>query len=151
MHNHSEVTGTVNGGIDTRDLYRFDVTRRSALTLRLAGEPTLKLLRENGRGVGGGLIDRTIAAGRYFVAVEGSGRYTLRLDLRTITVAAMSFNGRLAVRARLPAARVAWQIRGHVRAAECRPLPCPWNVPGVQIGRPGRHAVRLPPGGWATG
>jgi hypothetical protein len=94
MHNHSEVTGTVNGGIDTRDLYRFDVTRRSALTLRLAGEPTLKLLRENGRGVGGGLIDRTIAAGRYFVAVEGSGRYTLRLDLRTITVAAMSFNGR---------------------------------------------------------
>jgi len=96
VRNHSRTTGTVNGGIDSRDLYRFDVTRRSSLTLRLVGQPTMTLLRENGRRVNGTLTDRTVAAGRYFVAVEGSGRYTLRLGLRTVTVASMLFNGRRA-------------------------------------------------------
>jgi hypothetical protein len=94
LRNHATVRGAVNGGIDTRDLYRFAVARRSALTLTLAGSPALRLLRDDGRPVGGSLVDRAVAPGRYFVAVQGSGRYTLRLGLRTITVATVSFDGR---------------------------------------------------------
>jgi hypothetical protein len=95
IHNHAKVTGRVNGGIDTRDLYRFDVTRLSALTLRLSGSPGIRLLRDDGSVVGvGDLVDRHVRAGRYVVAVSGSGRYTLRLGLRTITRSRLLVNGR---------------------------------------------------------
>jgi hypothetical protein len=95
IRNHVRVKGRVNGGLDTRDLYRFDVTRRSALTLRLSGAPELRLLRDDGSFVSSGsLIDRRVRAGRYFVEVSGAGRYTLRLSLRTITRATLLVNGR---------------------------------------------------------
>ncbi len=94
VRNHSRVRGSVNGAIDSRDLYRFDVPRRSALTLRLSGAPALRLLKENGRRVLGELVDRPVSAGRYFLSVDGSGRYAFRLSLRTITVASISFNAR---------------------------------------------------------
>jgi hypothetical protein len=95
IHNHARIRASVNGGIDTRDLYRFDVTRRSALTLRLAGAPTMSLVRDDGERMGvGNLISRHVRAGRYFVAVSGAGKYTLRLALKTITRATLLVNGR---------------------------------------------------------
>jgi hypothetical protein len=95
IHNHAEVRGSVNGGIDTRDLYRFEVSRRSALTLRLSGSPTMTLVQDNGARLdSGSLIGRNVPAGRYYVAVSGSGSYTLWLALRTITRATLLVNGR---------------------------------------------------------
>jgi hypothetical protein len=94
IHNHAKIRASVNGGIDTRDLYRFDVAHRSALTLRLSGAPTMTLVRDDGTRMGSGnLINRHVRAGRYFVAVSGSGMYTLRLALRTITSATLLVNG----------------------------------------------------------
>jgi hypothetical protein len=95
IHNHARIRGSVNGAIDTRDLYAFDVTHRSALTLALSGAPGMTLVRDDGVRMGGGnLIDRRVRAGRYFVAVSGAGRYTLRLALRTITRATLLVNHR---------------------------------------------------------
>jgi hypothetical protein len=95
IHNHAKIRGSVNGGIDTVDLYRFDVLRHSALTLRLSGSPSMTLVRDDGVRIGSGtLIDRHVRAGRYFVAVSGAGRYTLHLALKTITTAALLVNGR---------------------------------------------------------
>ena len=95
IHNHARVRASVDGGIDTRDLYRFDVAHRSALTLGLSGQPTMTLVRDDGTHMGGGnLINRHVRAGRYFVAVSGSGTYTLRLALKTITGATLLVNGR---------------------------------------------------------
>jgi hypothetical protein len=94
IHNHAEIKGSVNGGIDSRDLFRFDVTRRSALTLRLAGSPELTLVSYDGSRLGSGsVISRRVGAGRYYVAVSGSGRYTLRLALKTITQTTILVNG----------------------------------------------------------
>jgi hypothetical protein len=93
--NNSRVRGKVNGGIDSRDLYRFDVTRRSKLTLTVTGGPDVRLVTDSGRRLGrGDIFDRTLAPGRYFVAVEGSGNYTLKRVLRTITDSSVTFNGR---------------------------------------------------------
>lgn len=95
IRNHSTVKGSVDGGIDSRDLYQFGVRRRSALNLVLAGGPAMRLVSDDGRRMGSGnVIARTVPAGRYFVAVEGSGRYTLRLAVRTITRASLLFNGK---------------------------------------------------------
>jgi hypothetical protein len=114
LRNHTRVAGSVNGGIDTRDLYRFDVRRRSALTLRLSGEPSMTLVTENGRQVGGDLVDQRVAAGRYYVAVQGSGRYVLRLSVRAITRASLRFNGRHAATTRPGSVA---QLRMRVRPA----------------------------------
>lgn len=93
--NNARVEGRVNGGLDARDLYRFDVTRRSTLTLRVSGGPSLRLVRDDGRRLArGSWIERSIPVGRYFVAVEGSGKYTLSRVSRTITSSRVSFNGR---------------------------------------------------------
>jgi len=95
LRNHLRVQGRVNGGIDTRDLYRFDLSRRSALRLSLKGDPVMTLVRDDGTPLGqGALIDRRVRAGRYFVAVEGAGEYTLRRDSGKVTRAFMFFNGR---------------------------------------------------------
>jgi hypothetical protein len=95
VHNHARIRGSVNGGIDTVDLYRFDAPRHSALTLRLSGSPSMTLVRDDGVRMGGGtLIDRHVRAGRYFVAVSGEGRYTLHLALKAITSATLLVNGR---------------------------------------------------------
>jgi hypothetical protein len=93
--NHAAVKGHVNGGLDTRDLYRFDVTHRSALTLSLSGDPIMTLVRDDGARLGdGNLLTQHVRAGRYFVAVSGTGRYTLKLALKTITRAALRVNHR---------------------------------------------------------
>lgn len=95
IRNHSRTNGHVNGGLDTRDLYRFDVTHRSALSLTLSGGPTLTLVRDDGVQVGGGYaVNGHLRAGRYFVAVSGTGHYRLSLALRTITSATFLVDGR---------------------------------------------------------
>jgi len=111
--NNARVRGKVNGGIDARDLYRFDVTRRSTLTLDLTGGPTMRLVRDDGGRIGrGDYIERTVPAGRYFVAVQGEGRYTLRRVSRTITKASVTFNGRRSAKAAPGAsARLALRVR----------------------------------------
>ncbi len=95
LHNHAHIKGKVNTGLDTRDLYSFDATRHSALALNVSGAVTMTLLRDDGTRISQGeQIKRRVRAGRYYVAVSGSGRYTLGLALRTITHAALLVNGR---------------------------------------------------------
>jgi hypothetical protein len=95
LPNHARVRGRVNGGIDSRDLFRFDVRRRSALLLRVTGKPQITLVRDDGHRLASGDVPNLrIGAGRYYVAVEGSGRYTLTRSTRVITHAALAFNGR---------------------------------------------------------
>jgi hypothetical protein len=98
IRNNAKIRGKVNGGIDFRDLYRFDVTRRSTLTLSVSGGPTIRLVRADGSAVSrGDYIERTVRAGRYYAAVQGEGKYTLRRISRTITSSFVRVNGRRSV------------------------------------------------------
>lgn len=95
IRNYATVRGKVDGRIDARDLYRFDVSRRSALTLRVSGNPEVELVRSGGRRIDVGQSIRTnLKPGRYFAAVSGKGSYTLRRVSRTITRSTVSFAGR---------------------------------------------------------
>lgn len=95
IRNYARVRGSVNGKIDSVDLYRFDVTRRSQLSLRVSGSPELTLLTEAGRPLSsGGDIEQALPPGRYFAAVRGKGGYRLRRISRVITRAGTRFNGR---------------------------------------------------------
>jgi hypothetical protein len=109
--NHARIHGSVNGGIDTRDLYRFDVTRRSALRLHLAGDPSMTLVRDTGRRLAfGSLITGHVRPGRYYIAVDGAGKYTLHLELRTITRSTLLVDGRHTATIR-PTARATFSLR----------------------------------------
>jgi hypothetical protein len=94
--NNASVRGRVNGGINSRHLYRFDVSRRSELRLWVTGGDTeLRLVRDGSRRYGrDSSFDFTAPAGRYYVAVEGSGQYTLHRVSRTLTKSSVRFNGR---------------------------------------------------------
>jgi hypothetical protein len=95
IRNDARVRGHVNGRIDTVDLYRFDVTRPSTLTLRLSGGPELSLLRDDGHRIDSGpSIELKTKPGRYYAAVRGAGDYTLRRISRVTTRATTRFNGR---------------------------------------------------------
>lgn len=96
IRNYARVRGRVNGELDSVDLYRFDVVRRSTLNLSVSGGPELTLLRERGKRIESNTdsVRRAVRAGRYFVAVRGSGRYRLRRISRAITHSALSFDGR---------------------------------------------------------
>lgn len=95
IRNYAKVRGKVNGRLDSVDLYRFDVTRRSRLTLRVSGGPDLALLGENGRRLDSGSdIERALSVGRYYVAVQGAGSYRLRRISRAITHSGTRFDGR---------------------------------------------------------
>jgi hypothetical protein len=94
IRNNAKVRGKVNGRLDSVDLYRFDVVRRSSLLLRVSGGPELQLLSEHGRRLGSGSdIEGRIKPGRYFVAVRGEGKYRLRRISRAITHSVTLFNG----------------------------------------------------------
>jgi len=101
LSNFARVGGALNaGGDDVVDLYRFDVTSTSELTLNLStrGEPEFDLILLNDRGrriscecsdSGSLELQRRLRQGRYFAAVRARrgarGRYTLRRVSRTIT------------------------------------------------------------------
>src|SRR4051812_16309004 len=104
LPNLTSVHGSLHGDrVDTVDLYRFSVARRSALDLTLSfdgsGRAGMVLLNDRGQRRGSGELDitRRLPPGRYFVAVRtrsgGSGRYVLRRKLRTITHTVTTING----------------------------------------------------------
>ncbi|MEA2247465.1 MAG: hypothetical protein QOH46_1994 [Solirubrobacteraceae bacterium] len=106
LSNFARVRGALNAGdADVVDLYRFDVTSSSELTLSLAtrGDPEfdLVLLNDRGRRIScscsdsGSLeLQRRLRRGRYFAAVRArrgaQGSYTLRRVSRTITRTSVS-------------------------------------------------------------
>ncbi|WP_157260621.1 pre-peptidase C-terminal domain-containing protein [Patulibacter minatonensis] len=105
LSNFETVRGSLDAtGVDVVDLFRFDVTRRSALNLTLAGGRgfQLRLLTANGGTLDtsqdDGTIERDIKRGRYFLAVSAPagarGRYRLTRATRTITRTSIAFGGR---------------------------------------------------------
>ncbi|HVP01047.1 MAG TPA: hypothetical protein VMT10_00650 [Solirubrobacteraceae bacterium] len=95
LRNFATAHGKVDGRrLDVVDLYRFDVKRRSELSLRLAAGDDLELTVRNDRGrivasSSDGRVDRTLRPGRYFAAVlafeNQQEPYTLTRVSRAIT------------------------------------------------------------------
>jgi hypothetical protein len=110
LPNYRRVRGSLRGrAVDAVDLYRFSLTRRSAVELTLrhggSGTMTLTLLSDTGRRLsrGSSEISGRMVAGRYFVAVrtgnQATGGYTLRRVSRTITRTSISIDGERHARA----------------------------------------------------
>lgn len=95
LGDRAKVKGRLNGGLDSVDLYRFQVSRRSAVKLRVAGGDTeVELRRDGGRFLGSGAtVEENLPKGRYYVGVKGSGRYTLTRTSRLITRTQVLFDG----------------------------------------------------------
>src|SRR5919206_49151 len=110
LRNFARRRGRLNGRrIDVVDLFRFDVTARSELTLDLRSRGdrafSVQLLNDRGRRIacacfdtGGTQLRRRLARGRYFAAVRARdharGAYTLRRISRTITRTRVAIGGR---------------------------------------------------------
>jgi hypothetical protein len=96
IRNDSRVNGRVNGGIDFVDVYRFDITSRSSLDLRVSGGPQLTLIKPGGRRIATGTsrISQDVGVGRFYVAVRGAGSYKLRRISKTLTRSRIAFDGR---------------------------------------------------------
>jgi hypothetical protein len=103
IRNYARVGGSLDARhLDVVDLYRFDVTRRSDLDLRLTTDSdfTVTVIRAGGRRIatGQGLLTLRVPRGRYFALVRArrgaSGRYRLRRISRTITHTRPTVNGR---------------------------------------------------------
>ena len=102
LANDDRVGGRLRGsGLDSLDLYRFSVTRRSDLEVRLrtTHDFDVSLITDGGNRLGratGGLEER-IGPGRYFIAVRArngdGGGYTLSRLARTITRSRMLVDG----------------------------------------------------------
>jgi hypothetical protein len=112
LGNYQRARGSLQGrGVDTVDLYRFDVARRSDLKLALSGgDFELVLLSERGHRIdsteSGEAVSRRISPGRYFAAVRStsgaSGRYSLTRTSRTITSTRIAMEGRSSPGRRVP-------------------------------------------------
>lgn len=99
--------GSVSGsGPDAQDVFRFDVTRRAEITLRLRsrGSMSLQLRTERGRRVTSTSVDddtgqiRTrLRPGRFYLVVSAAtsagGRYTLSRLTRVITSTRVTWDG----------------------------------------------------------
>jgi hypothetical protein len=108
LANRHAVTGHLAGlGIDVVDLYRFDVTSRSDVTLKLADGPNarfnLYLLSDRGRRLdcacgdtGTTKLTKRLEPGRYFAVARArphsGGRYRLSLLIREITSTSFSIS-----------------------------------------------------------
>lgn len=102
VRNYQRTRGKLEGGrLDNVDIYRFDVTRRSVVSLRLAtaGDFEVKLLNDNGGrlGTGEGELHRGLRPGRYYAVVTAKGNssatYTFTRISRTITRTRVTING----------------------------------------------------------
>jgi hypothetical protein len=104
LSNYRRVRASLRGAaVDVVDLYRFSLSRRSAVELTLrhrgSGTMTLALVTDTGRRLSHGTTDisRRLDPGRYFVAVRtrnhASGRYRLRRVSRTITRTSIAIDG----------------------------------------------------------
>jgi hypothetical protein len=108
--NYGRVRGTLDGsGVDDVDLYRFDVTRRSALFLGLRTpdrraaldlvllDPFGNVVRCACGGTGNARLVKGLRPGRYFVAARARGGakapYTLLRASRTITKTSVRVDG----------------------------------------------------------
>jgi hypothetical protein len=103
IRNFAHVRGHLDGsGIDVVDLYRFDVTKRSNLSLRLNDDADfdVTLLRDTGHRIDSSTdsIDVRLKPGRYFAVVSAapgdSGSYRLSRVSRQITSIRVSVNNR---------------------------------------------------------
>lgn len=108
--NYGRVRGTLDGGsVDDVDLFRFDVTRRSALFLGLRTpdrraaldlvllDPFGNVVRCACDGTGNARLVKGLRPGRYFIAARARGGahapYTLLRASRTITKTTLRVNG----------------------------------------------------------
>ena len=96
LRNRANVAGGLDPArLDVRDLYHFDLSRRSEVTLTLGGGSTFTLVRDDGGRIGTfSHVRRQLEPGRYVVAVTTTvgapaSRYTLRLLVREITSTAL--------------------------------------------------------------
>jgi hypothetical protein len=106
VRNYARIHGSLNAnGLDVQDLYRFDVTRRSALNLGFKGEDgmSVTLLKDSGGRLdtalsGEGGIKINLSKGRYYAAVRAGagsrGKYTLTRVSKTITRTSARVDGR---------------------------------------------------------
>jgi hypothetical protein len=103
IRNRGRAKGSLNANrLDVRDLYRFDIERRSNVTLRLntGAEFFVVLLRPNGKRISSGAENDEIrlGRGRYYAQVRARrgarGSYTLRRISKTITRTGLTVNGR---------------------------------------------------------
>ena len=126
--------GSLNGSrADVVDLFRFDVLRRSNVSLRLRARGAdfdLLLLRQSGRrlecacgGGGNETASRRLRPGRYYAAVQASGgsagRYRLGRSVRTITSTRVVIDGARGARS-MPGRAVS--IGAAVRPASTGPV-----------------------------
>ena len=109
LANDQRIRGRLRGGeLDALDLYRFSIAVRSRLrlTLATAADFDLVLLDDTGDriacacgGAGAKELERRLAPGRFFVAVQArdgaGGRYALRRLARTITRADLQASDRV--------------------------------------------------------
>jgi hypothetical protein len=102
IRNYARVHGSLSGGgIDVVDLYRFDVSRRSALRVVVNSQAgfELNLLRDNGHVLrtSRGELRTRIAPGRYYLAVRAApgtfGKYTLTRLSRMLTRTGLNAGG----------------------------------------------------------
>lgn len=109
VDNHERRTGSISGrGIDVVDLYRFEVSHRSDVTLRYQGSRTLRfdLLLVSSKGgridcacdeTGGGKLNSELEEGEYFFALralgQSVGRYSVSLLIREITTTTVAIDG----------------------------------------------------------
>lgn len=127
LRNFATVQGRVDGlRLDVVDLYRFDVTTRSVLTLNLEATHDLGLTVRNDRGRvvagngGEGDISRTLRPGRYYAAVlafeNQQERYTLKRVSRSITRTRIGVQHKASPGATVPVSvRVSPKASGPVR------------------------------------
>ena len=103
VRNYQHVRGKLEGSrIDNVDVYRFDVTHRSVVSLRLAtaGDFTIRLLNVNGNRLGSGSreLHRGLRPGRYYAVISANGNsdatYTFTRVSRTITRTHVTIAGR---------------------------------------------------------
>ncbi|MEA2229690.1 MAG: hypothetical protein QOF04_3320 [Solirubrobacteraceae bacterium] len=108
LSNFARARGALSAAsADVVDLYRFDVTARSELSLTLTtrGDPAFDVILLNDRGrriscacgeTGGAVLRRQLRRGRYFAAVRGrrgaTGGYVLRRVSRAITRTSVAFS-----------------------------------------------------------
>lgn len=96
LRNRAPIRSSIDPGrLDVRDLYHFDLDRRSDVRLGVTGGLSFALLRDDGTRLGGyTTMRRALDPGRYVVAVtadfgEPAASYALTLLVREITSTAL--------------------------------------------------------------
>ena len=105
LSSDQKVSGSLfASGIDVVDLYRFDVSKRSAVRVELTSSAALSLAltRIDGDAIAeasaGSVLRRTLLHGTYLLAVKAphrvGGRYTMALLVRLVTKTTLTADGK---------------------------------------------------------